>query len=138
MEDHFWKEAKSISPPDDHTVQDETAKKEKHFQDVKVAAGNVCVSDLLGKKIIPVFFLWIRQTMIHKGFLFTFFNKPKVLPRHSGRKHFFFLKKNKQNFTSVPDFKVTHFPFRCKEVHVGLLQAATKSSRGKPKKDNNN
>lgn len=50
MEDHFWKEAKSISPPDDHTVQDETAKREKHFQDVKVAAGNVGVSDLLGEK----------------------------------------------------------------------------------------
>lgn len=51
MEDHFCKEAKLISPPDDHTVQDETAKKkEKHFQDVKVAAGNVCVSDVLGNK----------------------------------------------------------------------------------------
>lgn len=72
VEDHFWKEAKSISPPDDHTVQDETAKKEKHFQDVKVAAGNVCVSDFFGKKIIPVFFLWIRRMMIHKGFLLLF------------------------------------------------------------------
>lgn len=50
MEYHFWKEAKSISPSDDHTVQDETAKKGKHFQDVKVAAGNIRVSDFLGRK----------------------------------------------------------------------------------------
>lgn len=31
-------------------MQDETAKKGKHFQDVKVAAGNVRVSDFLGRK----------------------------------------------------------------------------------------
>lgn len=90
----FGRKQNRFLPPDDHTVRNETAKKEKHFQDVKVAAGNVCVSDLLGKKIIPVFFLWIRRTMIHKGFLLLFSTNPRSCLGTQLENTFFFLKKN--------------------------------------------